>query len=446
MIAGAALKAGLNMAGQRLQEIFGVLGAPEGTALQADLTGTFKRPFPEQVAFFRGKLGNLVPTRTWRDLEREAHDSAFMVAGAMKADLLADLAAAVDKAVTQGRTLDAFRRDFRSIVERNGWHGWTGEGSAKGEAWRTRVVYATNMRTAYAGGRYAQLQEFPVWVYRHGGSNHPRLDHLAWDGLMLPREHAFWERHYPPNGWGCSCYVTGAAGQRTALRVGGNPDKKLPDGWDRIDPRTGTPPGIGKGWDYAPGRSRAAEISALAGKVRHWDYQVAKAYMQEVPPARRDAFATSYRSLPSTATDVRNYAERALGERGGGAVTNVEVQPSWTLGLATSRDVNAVQRLKAIDAALFDFSLDPAGVRHVMRSHGDAGREEARGQRAVTAADFALLPRIINAPDAVEDAGQSGIGAPLVRYVRRIGSETFTAVFAVRTGRRTLALQSLWVR
>lgn len=56
-----------------------VLGAPEGTALQADLTGTFKRPFPEQVAFFHGKLANLVPTRMWRDLEREAHDSAFMV-------------------------------------------------------------------------------------------------------------------------------------------------------------------------------------------------------------------------------------------------------------------------------------------------------------------------------------------------------------------------------
>jgi hypothetical protein len=53
-------------------------------------------PFKEQIAFFLAKTP--VPTERWNDLQRDAHDSQFMVAGAMKADLLADLKAAMAKA------------------------------------------------------------------------------------------------------------------------------------------------------------------------------------------------------------------------------------------------------------------------------------------------------------------------------------------------------------
>lgn len=90
------------------------------------LTATFRKPFSEQVATFRLRLGNLVPTARWDDISRSAHDRAFMVAGAMKADLLADLGSAVDKAITEGTGIEAFRADFRQIVSRHGWHGWHG--------------------------------------------------------------------------------------------------------------------------------------------------------------------------------------------------------------------------------------------------------------------------------------------------------------------------------
>lgn len=233
------------------------------------LSGAFGRPFAEQVAAFRLRLGNLVPTATWRDLERAAHDRAFMVAGAMKADLLADLGMAVDRAIAEGASLEEFRRDFRGIVEKHGWHGWTGEGSRKGEAWRTRVIYRTNIATTYAAGRMAQLRAagFPLWIYSHGGSVEPRLQHLGWDGLVLPADHEFWATHAPPNGWGCSCRVFGARDMAHARRKGGDPGKKLPEGWKQLDPRTGTPRGIGKGWDYAPGASVSDAVLSLRGKL-----------------------------------------------------------------------------------------------------------------------------------------------------------------------------------
>ena len=233
------------------------------------VSGVFRRPFAAQVAFFRARLGNMVPTERWDDIDREAHDAAFVVAGATKADLLADLAAAVDRSISEGQSLEAFRSDFREIVSRRGWHNWTGEGTVAGEAWRTRVIYTTNARTSYAAGRRAQIREggFAYRVYRHGGSHEPRPQHLGWDGLTLPSDHPFWDSHAPPNGWGCSCYELGARSERGAQRLGGRPDKALPEGWNDTLPRTGAPPGIDRGWDYAPGDSVQDAVRAASDKL-----------------------------------------------------------------------------------------------------------------------------------------------------------------------------------
>ncbi|MBW4708630.1 virion morphogenesis protein [Roseobacter sp. YSTF-M11] len=233
------------------------------------ISAVFRQPFKEQVAAFRLRLGDLVPTSRWDDISRAQHDRAFMVAGATKADLLADLGAAVDKAISEGTSLEEFRRDFRQIVETRGWHGWTGEGTARGEAWRTKVIYRTNLATTRAAGRYAQhfSGAFRYLVYRHSGAENYRPEHLGWDGLILPVDHPFWKTHYPINGWGCACFVRGARTLAGAIRVGGKPDVTLPPDWATRDPRTGAPVGIDKGWDYAPGATVDDTIRALKPKV-----------------------------------------------------------------------------------------------------------------------------------------------------------------------------------
>ena len=235
----------------------------------ADAAAVFRRPFAEQVAAFRLKLADLRPTRAWTDLWQAEHDRAFMVAGALKADLLADLAGAVQRAIEDGTGIERFRAEFRKIVEQRGWHGWTGEETKRGQAWRTKVIYKTNMATTYAAGRWAQLMKagYPLLVYRHGGSLDPRPEHLSWDGLILPVDHPFWATHAPPNGWGCSCFVIGARSERDAVRKGGKPGKRLPDGWAVLNPKTGAPHGIDRGWAYAPGASVAEAISQLAAKL-----------------------------------------------------------------------------------------------------------------------------------------------------------------------------------
>lgn len=176
--------------------------------------------FAEQIAFFQAKLN--LPTARWDDLLRAAHDRAFVVAGAMQADLLADLREAVRKGIEDGATLEQFRKDFARIVEKNGWTGWTGEGTAGGEAWRTKVIYETNLRSSYAAGRYQQMQAIkerrPYWRYRHNDSViNPRPEHLALDGKIVHADDPFWQTHFPPNGWGC---FPGSTQVRSDARLG----------------------------------------------------------------------------------------------------------------------------------------------------------------------------------------------------------------------------------
>ncbi|MGX2951533.1 phage head morphogenesis protein, partial [Ursidibacter sp. B-7004-1] len=60
-------------------------------------------------------------------------------------------------------------------------------------------------------GRYQQQKELadvlPYWEYEHNDSAHPRLQHLAWDGLVLRADDPWWDTHYPIRAYGCHCTV-----------------------------------------------------------------------------------------------------------------------------------------------------------------------------------------------------------------------------------------------
>jgi len=228
-------------------------------------------PFAEAIQFFRAKLN--LPTQKWDDLLGAAHDRAFVVAGAMQADLLADLKAAVDKAIADGTTLRAFRQDFEKIVAERGWTGWTGEGTKGGRAWRTRVIYDTNLFSSYSAGRTQQMQAVadtrPWWRYRHSpASTAPRAEHLAWDGLILRHDDPWFASHTPPNGFGCKCYLETLSDRdlkKQGLAV--TPQGQIP--YNGPDPKTGLPQGVDKGWDYQPGKTWFPDMDK-------YDYATAK--------------------------------------------------------------------------------------------------------------------------------------------------------------------------
>lgn len=80
-----------------------------------------------------------------------------------------------------------------------------------------------------------------------------------------------------------------------------------------------------------------------------------------------------------------------------------------------------------------------------LKKHGKARAEAARGQIAVTPDDFKLIPQIVSAPDGIDRVGVSGIGRALIRHTKRIG-DAYYVVEEVRTGRKTLALETMYKR
>ncbi|HSW38572.1 MAG TPA: phage minor head protein [Acidobacteriota bacterium] len=234
-------------------------------------------PFEEAKTFFQNKLN--IPTAKWDDLWKDQHAKGFMSAGAYKADLLADLRSAVDRVHSEGMTLPNFRREFGGIVSRR---GWSHEGSRK---WRSELIYNTNIRQSYNAGRWAQatdpeiLEVMPYIRYRHGDSRVPRPQHLAWDGVTLPPDHPWWKTHGPKNGWGCTCYVENATREEfdKAQAAGKGTAPPSP-----IDPKTGEPVGIDKGWGYNVGEAAKDEgYRVLLDKFEALPYDIGHKWMND---------------------------------------------------------------------------------------------------------------------------------------------------------------------
>lgn len=387
----------------------------------------FNTPFAEQIAFFRQKLN--LPTERWDDIMRGAHDRAFIVAGAMQADLLADLRSAVDTTIAEGKSIGWFRDNFQAIVTRHGWMGWTGQGTAAGEAWRTKVIYQTNMATSYAAGRYAQLTDpdllklRPYWRYKHADNvANPRLQHVAWNGLTLPHDHPFWQTHFPPNGWGCHCSVQAVSRREYAkAQAAGLADP--PAGWDSIDDKTGEPAGIAKGFGYAPGANTGIQLR-----------QFVQDKLITYPDAITTALSRDVTRYINAHEPVAAYVERVLADRS-------KIEPLW---LGFVEDFEAVSAAASQDVKGFTILLPAEAPRHVEHNHGHDGA----GQRPAAPADYLQVASVLNEADSLEEGKMGVTGLRTIVAWKRIDDERFRAVFEVRPGKnnRSLALISLVIK
>ena len=210
-------------------------------------------PFQGAIDFFQAKQP--LPSQAYTDLKHAMHDRAFVIAGVTRQDVLTDVQSLVLTALKDGTPLAQFQKDFENAI--------AGKWDPKqGTAWRSRVIYETNVRTAYSAGRYRQLMSMtkthPYWTYHHGDSRRPRPMHLSWNGITLRWDDPWIQTHYTPNGWGCTCYWT-ASDEVDMEEMGkSGPDAPPPDRLREVrfgDQMIQVPEGIDPGWGYAPGEN-----------------------------------------------------------------------------------------------------------------------------------------------------------------------------------------------
>jgi uncharacterized protein YjbI with pentapeptide repeats len=170
------------------------------------MTFTFNRiPLTEAIAFFQEKIN--IPTGSWSDLEEIEHTVAFTVAG-LKAEILADARAILDKLIVEGTSIDEARASFNQLIART---GWLEDKTTKQKAWRVETIIDTNLKTSNAIGRYAYqndpdvVKAMPYYLNRHGDSIVPRPVHKKLDGIVYRRDDPRASALYRPSGFRCSC-------------------------------------------------------------------------------------------------------------------------------------------------------------------------------------------------------------------------------------------------
>lgn len=247
----------------------------------------------ETIALFREKGWEI--SFDWRDMWQEEHARAFTVAKAMSRDLLEDIRAELDKALSEGLTLKQFSDALTPRLQARGWWGrkymadpggadGKGAGESKvvqlGSPARLRTIYDTNMRTSMATGRWQRIQRtkklMPFLRYVSIMDGREREEHHAWHGTIRPVDDPWWDTHYPPCGWGCRCEPQ-PVNQRMMDRKGWQVDEpqRFPER-DYVNKRTGEitrlERGIDPGWSYNVGKAAldgltpAPRMSAARGE------------------------------------------------------------------------------------------------------------------------------------------------------------------------------------
>ncbi|KAA8605892.1 phage head morphogenesis protein, partial [Salipiger aestuarii] len=180
-------------------------------------------PLPprDAIAFWRSKgLAPQLNRFDYRDHWREEHARDFVVAKAMRDDVLETIRAAFDRSLSEGRTLAQFQADLKPELVKAGWWGraimddpLTGETQdvRLGSMRRLRTIFDTNMRTAYAAGHWARIERtkkaFPYLHYIQIERPSKRHDHERYNDRIWRVDDPIWRRIYPPNGYFCGCTV-----------------------------------------------------------------------------------------------------------------------------------------------------------------------------------------------------------------------------------------------
>lgn len=264
----------------------------------------------EAIAFFRAKGFRI--GFNWQDVFRQEHVRAFTVAKAMSRDLLEDIRAAVDRAISEGTTLATFRKDLQPTLEAKGWWGKKimldpATGSHElvqlGSPRRLKTIFDTNVRTAYQAGKWERVQRtkaaFPYLEYSAVMDGRERPEHGTWDGIILPVDHVWWDTHYGPCDWNCRC--TAIARSQRMLDRAGKTVSAVPTANDLLpwtNTRTGETgmleAGIGKGWDYNVGKEYLRGLSPSPLPESFGDEEIGAAELSGAQTALINRFLAAF--------------------------------------------------------------------------------------------------------------------------------------------------------
>ena len=206
-------------------------------------------PNLEAIKAFNAKM--IGSSFSYLDVIAHEHAIAFTVAKMMDADMLLETRDAISAALENGTDFRDFQKRLKPYMMSKGWWGEQvmsdpKDGSIQkvqlGSTRRLRVIYQTNLHTAYAAGQWERIQQskdaLPYLQYMPSLATRKRDDHKQYYGIIRPVDDAIWQQILPPNGYGCLCWVKQLT-RKQAERAGGVTEDKDIEYEEIENPRTG---------------------------------------------------------------------------------------------------------------------------------------------------------------------------------------------------------------
>lgn len=120
-------------------------------------------------------------------------------------------------------------------------------------------------------------------------------------------------------------------------------------------------------------------------------------------------------------------------------------QIKFSMGSVSKPIAETVKEITGLDVDGYECVIDNFAIKHTILQHGNAAKEEKRGQVAVTLDYFEKIPMVIKNPDRITDGGTSKIGRRIIIYEKRING-VIMYVEEIRTKQKELAMLTMYLK
>jgi SPP1 gp7 family putative phage head morphogenesis protein len=150
----------------------------------------------------------------------------------------------------------------------------TGQIDDKYKEWQ-QTEYNQAIAGSQMASKWAGFPKGAMLEYRTAGDARVRDDHRALDGVIKSQKDVFWNKYYPPNGWGCRCTVIEVDSESEATKSDEIQYPKVPQMWQVNTAKEGLlfPPGHPYYKDIPSEvlkRAKSIHASVVRENVRAW--------------------------------------------------------------------------------------------------------------------------------------------------------------------------------
>lgn len=157
-------------------------------------------------------LSSKKATLDYDEIAHKNHKQVFTLSKFTDLGLLKDIQSSLIQALKKGDKFETWKENIKPKLKAKGWPGNVQEG--KFDNARLKKIFDNEMRGARARANYESIMKSTKthFMYVTKGDNKVRPKHQSFNGIILPKEHSFWDSHIPYEtmfDFGCRCTLVG---------------------------------------------------------------------------------------------------------------------------------------------------------------------------------------------------------------------------------------------